>query len=99
MQNRRELFTRREYRESRHPLTIGTVRCLTADVAVADGKWELRGVYDSAGKPVPRMEGLLTLVVRKTGGWAIDAYRYTITPPALTIPPSILKRPGYPSGQ
>ena len=100
-ENRRELFTRREYRHSRHPLTLGLIRCLTADVAVADGKWELRGVTDSAGKPLPIMEGLVTLAVKRneSGGWKIEAYRYTFKPAIATLPPSILKRPGYPSGQ
>lgn len=100
MQNRRELFTRREYRHSRHPLTLAAIRCISADVAVADGKWELRGVLDNAGRPLPTMEGLATLVVKRaSGGWLIEAYRYTMKPPQTTIPPSILKRPGYPGGQ
>jgi creatinine amidohydrolase len=98
-QNRRELFSRREYRESRHPLTFGSVRCISPDVAVVDGKWELRDVYDTSGKPVPPMEGLVTLVVQRVGGWQIEAYRYTLKPPVTTIPPTILKRPGYPGGQ
>lgn len=98
-QNRRELFTRREYRDARHPLTFGNVRCITPDVAVVDGKWELRGVYDTAGKPVPTMEGLVTVVVRRVAGWQIEAYRYTLNPTVTTIPPTILKRPGYPAGQ
>ena len=97
-ENRRELFTRREYRHSRHPLTFGHIRCVSPDVAVADGKWELRGVMDAAGKPVPIMEGLLTLVVKRgePGGWQIEAYRYTLKPPTAAIPPTFLKRPGYP---
>jgi creatinine amidohydrolase len=98
-ENRRELFTRREYRQSRHPLTLGILRCLTHDVAVVDGKWELRGVTDNAGTAVPTMEGLATLVVKRTGGWHIEAYRYTVKPPTAPTPPMFLKRPGYPSGQ
>ena len=46
MTNRVWLFMQREYRGLRHPLTVGNVRCVNADVAVADGKWELRGVSD-----------------------------------------------------
>jgi creatinine amidohydrolase len=101
LQNRRELFARREYRQSRHPLTLNMVRCVSPDVAVADGKWELRGVFDANGKSLPRMEGLASLTVKRAGGggWLIEAYRYSITAPVATVPPSILKRPGYPGGQ
>ena len=69
--NRAFLFLQREYRGSKHPLTLGNIRCLNADVAVADGKWELRGVSDNAGKLLPTFEGLCTLVVQRRGGWRI----------------------------
>jgi creatinine amidohydrolase len=96
--NRAELFMRREYRESRHPLTLGNIRCLSPDIAVADGKWELRGVSDSGGKTLPAFEGLCTLVVKRGGGrWQIEAYRYT-QKPAPTPMPTLLKRPGFPGG-
>jgi creatinine amidohydrolase len=96
--NRVYLFMQREYRGSRHPLTVGNVRCLNADVAVADGKWELRGVYDSAGKPLPTFEGQVTLAVQRSGGaWLIEAYRYTQKPAAAPMP-MLLKRPGFPGG-
>ncbi len=62
--NRMQLFARREYRNTRHPLVLNMVRCLSEDIAVADGKWELRGVLDSAGKPLPMMEGQVTLVTQ-----------------------------------
>lgn len=99
--DRRELFTRREYRGSVHALTIYDIRCLGADVAIADGKWELRGLggdrIDSARRPYA---GLCTLVVRRAAGqWLIEAWRYTIDPPPNTTPaPTILKRPGWPGG-
>lgn len=95
-QNRAYLFTRHEYKASRHFLTIGNIRCLTSDVAVADGKWELRDVVDAQRQTVPPMDGLCTLVLKKrTGGdWAIEAYRYTITPRA-GAGPTLLKRPGF----
>lgn len=97
-QNRAELFVRKEYRRTRHPLTLGIVRCITADLAVTDGKWELRGVLDGAGNVVPTMEGLTTLVLKRgPGKWSIEAYRYTIKHTASdTIPPTLLKRPGWP---
>jgi hypothetical protein len=41
------------------------------------------------------MEGFCTLVVKRTGGWQIEAYRYTVKPPAGQTPPTLLKRPGY----
>ncbi len=94
--NRMRLFARREYRSSRHPLALTRIRCLSADIAIADGKWELRGVLDSSGKPLPTMEGLVTIVLKRSGGWLIEAYRYTITPapPAQTTPAPLPKRPG-----
>jgi creatinine amidohydrolase len=94
--NRAALFLRQEYRGSKHPLTLGNVRCVTADTAVVDGKWELRDVTDTNGKLLPTFEGLVTLVMaRGPGGWAIEAYRYTQKPPAAPMP-TWLKRPGYP---
>ena len=94
--NRAVLFARQEYRGSKHPLTFGNVRCVTSDVAVVDGKWELRGLSDASGKALPTFEGLLTLVVaRGPSGWAIEAYRYTQKPAAAPMP-TWLKRPGYP---
>jgi creatinine amidohydrolase len=94
--NRVHLFNRREHRASRHPLQLTMVRCVDADVAVADGKWELRGVLDTSGKPLPDYKGQATLVVKRSGGaWRIDAYRYTIEPEAVK-PPVFLTRPGWP---
>ncbi len=97
--NRAALFIRQEYRSSKHPLTFGNVRCINADTAVVDGKWELRGVLDASGKPLPTFDGLLTLVMGRSpaGGWAIEAYRYTQKPAAAPMP-TWLKRPGYPGG-
>ena len=98
--NRMRLFARREYRSSRHPLTLTRIRCLSADIAIADGKWELRGVLDASGKPLPAMEGLVTMVLKRAGGWLIEGYRYTITPapPAQTSPAPLPNRPGGPGG-
>ena len=80
--NRRRLFARPEYRGSRHPLNLTMVRCVSEDVAVADGKWQLLGVRDATGKPLPNMEGQVSLVVGRSGGpWVIEAYRYTLKPP------------------
>jgi creatinine amidohydrolase len=94
--NRAALFMRQEYRSSKHPLTFGNVRCINADAAVVDGKWELRGVLDATGKALPTFEGLLTVVMaRGPTGWAIEAYRYTQKPAAAPMP-TWLKRPGYP---
>jgi creatinine amidohydrolase len=98
MQNRAQLFLRREYRSTRHLMLIGVIRCLANDIAVADAKWELRGVLDGSGNAAPALEGLSTLVVKRTGGaWQIEAYRYSVRPPAGQVPPTLLKRPGYPT--
>lgn len=96
--NRAALFMRPEYRGSKHPLTMGTIRCLSSDIAVADGKWELRGVSDDKGKPLPNFEGQFTLAVKRSDGeWLIEAYRYTQKPAAAPMP-TVLKRPGFPGG-
>lgn len=97
--NRAQLFTQREYRGSRHPVTLSMVRCLGASVAVADGKWELRGLSDAAGKILPPFEGQVTLVVRSGGaGWQIEAWRYTQKPAAAPMP-TLLRKPGFIGGQ
>ncbi|HSC27204.1 MAG TPA: creatininase family protein [Vicinamibacterales bacterium] len=97
--NRNELFSRREFRGSKHPMQMGSVRCLSNDIAVADGKWGLRGVFGSDGQPLPQMDGFFTLVVKRhEGTWLIEAYRYTMTPPSRPVPPAFMKRPGWPGG-
>jgi creatinine amidohydrolase len=96
-QNRAALFARREYRNTRHPLSLYAVRCLANDIAVADGKWELRGVLTASGHPAPFTTGRCTLVVRRRdGAWRIEAYRYSVDVPDQPTPPTLLKRPGYP---
>lgn len=94
-QNRAALFRRPGYRHSRHPLTIGRVRCLSDTVAVADAKWELRGVTDDNGQPVQPADGLCTLVLAKRPNWLIEAYRYSMTPQAVSQP-MMFERPGFP---
>jgi uncharacterized protein (TIGR02246 family) len=95
LQNRAYLFAQKEYKSSRHSLGIGHIRCLASDVAVADGKWELREVVDGNGRSVPPMNGLCTLVLKRNGSsWAIEAYRYTIAPQTGS-PPTVLKQPGF----
>jgi hypothetical protein len=88
---------RPEYRTSRHELTIRQIRCITGEVAIADAKWELRGVTDEKRQPVPAAEGLCTLVLEKgEGGWKIEAYRYSMNPQSATRP-TLLQRPGLPT--
>jgi creatinine amidohydrolase len=94
--NRVELFRRREYRGSKHPLTITMIRCIDTNVAVADGRWSLRGVLDATGTKLPDYDGQVTIVAKRgDSGWHIDAYRYTIKNPGIPTP-SLLKRPGWP---
>jgi creatinine amidohydrolase len=95
-ENRAYLFQQREFRGSKHFLTIGQVRCITPDVAIADAKWELRGVTDGRGNLTPPAEGLCTLVLRRMGGgWAIEAWRYNMKPATAATQPTILKKPGF----
>jgi creatinine amidohydrolase len=78
-QNRRLLFATPEHRGSRHPMNFYLVRCLTEDIAIADGKWELRSLRDVRGQPAPPMQGQVTIVVKRSGeNWKIEAYRYTV---------------------
>jgi hypothetical protein len=92
---RTELLARPEYRGSRHPLLITMVKCLAPGVAVADGRWELRGLQTSAGVPLPILEGLCTLVVRRSGSeWLIEAYRYTMKTPGAQTPTSATRGRG-----
>jgi creatinine amidohydrolase len=104
-QNREALFARREYRQSRHSLVLNRIRCLTSDLAVADGKWDLRNVVDTTGKPVPPMEGQASVVVKRylappmpgmtvPSSWKIEAYRYTVKTATEQIPTAPPKRPG-----
>ena len=103
LQNRIALFRIREYRGSVHPVQLNDIRCLPDGTAIADGKWELR--FDSTPSPQAQRRGLganrlhagwCTLVlVRGEGNWAIQAWRYTINPPAGDPPPTTLKQPGF----
>jgi creatinine amidohydrolase len=101
-QNRAELFAKREYRGSIHPVDIYDVRCLGPTIAVADGRWELR-FADTPGKTTPaaglpqHFNGLFTLVLSRGGSddWLIEAWRYTVTPEQGPPPPTILKQPGF----
>ena len=81
-QNRIALFAREEYRYSRHPLQFTQVRCLTEDIAIADGKWDLLNLRTPSGQPAPPSGGLVTMVVKRYGeAWKIEAYRYTVAAP------------------
>jgi uncharacterized protein (TIGR02246 family) len=97
--NRAALFTRPEYRGSKHPLTLTMIRCVDAEIAIADGKWELRGLADEKGKLLPTFEGQCTVFTKRgENGWLIEAYRYTQKPAAAPMP-TLLKRPGFPGGE
>jgi creatinine amidohydrolase len=102
MTNRTQLFMRREYRGSKHPLQLNDVRCLNNDMALADGKWELR--LDDTPQATPGRglgvtqinAGWCTLVVQKIdAGWFIEAWRYTVNPPEGAPAPVLLSKPGY----
>ena len=94
--NRRELFARREYRNSKHPMSLTMIRCLSYDTAIADGRWSLHSVRDAGGKDLPPYEGQATFVVQRLNdAWRIQAYRFTIKPPEQPMP-TWLKKPGWP---
>jgi creatinine amidohydrolase len=95
-ENRAYLFRQREYRNSKHFLGFGTIRCITPDVAIADAKWELRGVTDAGGQIIPPAEGLCTLVLmRQQGRWLIEAWRYNMKPEVAAKQPLTLPKPGF----
>lgn len=98
LENRTALFMRPEYKNSRHSLMVGAIRCIASDIAIADAKWELRNVTDAKGQIIPPSEGLCTLVLRRrpAAGWSIEAWRYSNKPEAAMPAPALLKRPGYP---
>jgi len=50
LEARATMFARREYRFSRHRLTIGPINFISRDVATASGTWELMGVMDENRK-------------------------------------------------
>ena len=100
--NRAQLFTRREYRDSRHPVQLNDVRCLGNDLALADGKWELRLQEQPQTTPgrglvvASSNRGWCTLVLqRRDGVWRIEAWRYTVNPPEGAPAPVLLPKPGF----
>ena len=95
LRNRVEQFMRKEYSSSKLNLRLGVVRCISDDVAVVDGKWEITSVFDATGNALPPGDGLATLVLKKQPGWKIEAYRYTVNQQAVR-PPTLLKKPWYP---
>jgi creatinine amidohydrolase len=102
-QNRRELFEKREYRGSVHPVSLYDIRCISPTVALADGKWELRlediptsGAPARNLAPAKRNSGWCTLVLVGGGSsWQITAWRYTVNPPDGSEVPTTLKKPGF----
>jgi creatinine amidohydrolase len=100
--NRTQLFMRREYHGSKHPIQLTDVRCLEGNTALADGKWELRLQEDPQSAPgrglgaVRTNAGWCTLILVKNGDtWSIEAWRYTVNPPAGAPQPTLLSKPGY----
>jgi hypothetical protein len=103
MANRFELFRRPEYRDSKHNVTLGDIRCVGPEAAIADGKWSLRmSDGESSGRGRRGLgagqlhSGLCTLIfVKKEGAWQIEAWRYTVDPANGEPPPTTLKQPGF----
>ena len=62
MDNRADLFTRKEYRGSVHAVQLNDIRCPAPGFAIADGKWELRLAEPPKARPYA---GLCTLVLRE----------------------------------
>ena len=104
--NRTDLFKKAEYANSKHNLQLMDIRCLGANTAIADGKWDLSlGQEPKGGGRAGRAlgtgrthKGLCTLILIKPpdgGSWQIEAWRYTVDPPDGVPPPTTLKQPGF----
>ena len=101
--NRAHLFARHEYNGSKHPVQLTDVRCLSDNAAIADGKWELRleaePPQSTPGRgmvPTKANAGWCTLILLKGEmGWSIEAWRYTVNPPAGAPQPTLLSKPGW----
>jgi hypothetical protein len=100
--NRTQLFTHKEYVNSKHPVQLNDVRCVGTGVALADGKWELRLATAPQAAPgrgpgaAPTNSGWCTLVlVKNEDRWLIEAWRYTIDPPVGASVPALLSKPGF----
>ena len=102
LSNRTHLFTRHEYQGSKHPVDLTDIRCLGNDTAIADGKWELRLQDDPQTTPgrglgtAKTNAGWCTLIMMKIDeAWQIEAWRYTVNPPAGAPQPTLLSKPGW----
>ncbi len=63
-------------------LTIDSVWLITADVALADGNYEITGIVAPDGTAIPKRSGHLTSVLlREHGKWGIAASRLMIPAP------------------
>lgn len=64
------------YKGTRLAHTLTAVRFVRKDVAIADGAFEIGGMKDGSGKPLPTRSGLTTVVaVRKGERWYVAALR------------------------
>ena len=64
------------YKGTRLAHTLTLVRFLRKDVAIADGAFEISGMKDAAGKPLPTRSGLTTVVAARKGDrWYVAALR------------------------
>lgn len=60
------------FKDSRLTAASTQLRCLRADVATVDVRWEMTGARDPQGNEWPNRRGLLSLVVtREAGDWSI----------------------------
>jgi uncharacterized protein (TIGR02246 family) len=80
-ENRASIFARKRYQASEHPVTVYTVRFRGPDIAVVDGRWELRRLRDDSGRDAPTLVGQFTWVVQRGERWRVAAWRYTIGEP------------------
>lgn len=95
LEQRATMFMRREYRTSRHRLSMGTIKFIAPGLAVVNGQWDLDGLMDANRKMIPAVGGPCTLVLKKTAdeGWRILAFRYARHTRGDPSPPTRLVLP------
>jgi uncharacterized protein (TIGR02246 family) len=71
-------------REGKRTIAIETIRAISADVALADGRYQIASLTGGA----PRQMWTAFVVTRVSGGWRIAAIRNMLPAPPAAAPPA-----------
>jgi uncharacterized protein (TIGR02246 family) len=95
----REQLTK-TYRGGKLTLTLDSLRFLSDDVALANGQFEVSGLRDAQGNPLPALRGLHTDVwALRDGQWHVTASRSIVPfrgPPRAATAPTSATAPAHP---